>query len=90
MRASSTAGAAIGVGGMRSRPLAPVPPIGAQSGGGRLAVFLGRLERMSSEERVRASRYSFDLWELNVWSARYSDEVPRVNGEYEWIAFNAE
>ncbi len=52
----------------------------------RLSTFLARLRRMSSGERIWASRYEFSLWELNVWTAHYPDEVPRMNGEFEWIA----
>ena len=52
--------------------------------------FIGELKRMTRAERIRASRYSFNRWERWVWSARYPDEVPLVNGELEWIAFYAE
>ncbi len=52
----------------------------------RLDAFLERLERMSAEGRVRASRHSFTSWELYVWATHYPDEVPTVNGECEWIA----
>ncbi len=54
----------------------------------RRAGFLARLARMSREERLRASRYEFDHWELLLWSARYTEEVPLVNGEYELIALH--
>ncbi len=50
--------------------------------------FLSELERMSPDERVRASRYTFNRWERSVWTGRYPDEVPLVNGEFEWIALN--
>ncbi len=79
-------GDAVEVGGTSPRPLALPSPIGAGAARHRLAAFVDRLARMTTEERIRASRYSFDHWELSVWSARYPDEVPRVNGEYEWIA----
>jgi hypothetical protein len=48
--------------------------------------FLSELRQMSSAERVRASRYAFSRWERSVWAARYPEEVPLVNGEFEWIA----
>lgn len=48
--------------------------------------FLAELEKMTPEERIRASRYSFNRWERWVYAARYPDEVPLVNGELEWIA----
>jgi hypothetical protein len=50
--------------------------------------FLSELKRMSPDERVRASRYTFSRWERSVWVGRYPDEVPLVNGEFEWIALN--
>lgn len=51
-----------------------------------LDAFLARLERMTSEERIRASRYQFKAWERQVWAGHFLDEVPLVNGEVEWIA----
>jgi hypothetical protein len=49
--------------------------------------FLSVLSRMTPQERISASRYgSFTRWERWVWAARFPDEVPLVNGEYEWIA----
>jgi len=42
---------------------------------------------MSKEERLRAARSGgFDRWQRSLWAARYPEEVPLVNGEYEWIA----
>jgi hypothetical protein len=53
--------------------------------------FLARLVRMSAEERRRAARYGgFTSWQRALWAARFPKEVPVVNGEYEWIAVNAE
>jgi hypothetical protein len=53
----------------------------------RLATFLAHLARMSVEERVRGARHgSFDRWERAVWAARFPEQVPLVNGEFEWIA----
>lgn len=65
----------------------------AQGAGGltvaeRRAAFLGRLARMSSEERLRASRYEFDRWQRSTWAGRYPEEAPTVNGEVEWIALH--
>jgi hypothetical protein len=52
-----------------------------------LRAFLTRLQRMSEEERVRAARFGgFDHWQRSVWAAHYPEQVPLVNGEYEWIA----
>lgn len=51
--------------------------------------FLRRLALMSEEERVRASRYGgFTRWERWVWAARFPEQVPLINGEYEWIGAN--
>lgn len=41
---------------------------------------------MSEQERLRAARYEFDRHQLALWAARYPEEAPLVNGEYEWIA----
>lgn len=59
----------------------------ATEGSQRLELFLARLARMSEEERVLAARYRFVPWERLVWAGHYPDEVPLVDGEYEWIAF---
>lgn len=56
----------------------------------RLNAFLAELRQMTPEERIRASRYSFDGWERSVYAARYPDEVPLVNGELEWIVATLE
>jgi hypothetical protein len=51
--------------------------------------FLALLRRMTPEERIRASRHGgFTRWERWVWAARYPEEVPLVNDEFEWIASN--
>ncbi len=55
-----------------------------------LGEFLIELERMTPEERIRASRYSLNLRERSVYAARYPEEVPTVNGELEWIAATLE
>ena len=44
---------------------------------------------MSERERVRAARHGgFDRRERSIWAARFSEEVPTVNGELEWIALS--
>lgn len=57
----------------------------------RRQAFLARLVRMSPEERRRAALHGgFDAWQRSVWAARFPEEVPMVNDEFEWIAHNAE
>lgn len=52
--------------------------------------FVSVLRRMSAEERISASRHGgFTRWERWVWAARFPDEVPLINGEFEWIALAA-
>jgi hypothetical protein len=49
--------------------------------------FVSILRRMTREERISASRHGgFTRWERWVWAARFPNEVPLVNGEFEWIA----
>jgi len=48
--------------------------------------FLARMARMTPESRIRASRHRWKSWERDVWAGYYPDEVPLVNGEFEWIA----
>ena len=55
----------------------------------KINAFVSELWKMTSAERVRASRYSFNRWELWVWAARFPDEVPLINGEYEWVALKS-
>ena len=55
----------------------------------KIEAFVSELWKMTSAERVRASRYSFNRWELWVWAARFPDEVPLINGKYEWIALKS-
>ncbi len=50
--------------------------------------FVSELRRMTPKERIEASRYSMNLRERSVYAARYPEEVPTVNGELEWIAWN--
>jgi hypothetical protein len=51
--------------------------------------FVSVLGRMTPAERISASRHGgFTRWERWVWSARFADEVPLVNGEFEWVGAN--
>jgi hypothetical protein len=62
----------------------------AQTGERRIDAFVVELNQMSSEERSRASRYTFNRWERSVYAARFPDEVPLLNGVLEWIAATLE
>lgn len=55
-----------------------------------LEPFVSELRRMTPQERIRASRYTMNRWEYWVYAARFSNEVPLVNGELERIAFTLE
>jgi hypothetical protein len=55
----------------------------------RCDAFLARLARMTPEERIRVSRHEFKRWELHVWAGHYPDEVPLIDGEFEWIAMRS-
>lgn len=70
----------------RNAPVKAAPRPHSIGGQGTRSSFLARLRRMSRSERVLASRYQFSLRERNIWTAHYPDEVPRINGEFEWIA----
>lgn len=41
---------------------------------------------MTPETRIRRARYAWKAWERQVWVGHYPDEVPLINGEFEWIA----
>jgi hypothetical protein len=56
----------------------------------RLDAFVAELRKMTRDERIRASRYSFNRWERWVYAARFPEEVPLVNDELEWIAATLE
>ena len=62
--------------------------LGVQEAERLIELFVSELAKMTSEERIRASRYSFNRWERWAYAARYPDEVPLVNGELEWIALS--
>ncbi len=48
---------------------------------------LRRLWQMSAEQRVAAMRRrELTREQLAAWSARHPDQVPLLNGEWEWIA----
>ncbi|HEX4306451.1 MAG TPA: hypothetical protein VHZ54_10460 [Solirubrobacterales bacterium] len=51
--------------------------------------FRDLLARMSAEERLRAYRAgAFTRAERTAWAARYPEEVPLVDDEFEWIALS--
>ena len=62
-------------------------PFRVEGANRHLDAFLLRLALMSEEERVRAARFGgFTRSERAIWAARFPEEVPLVNGEFEWIA----
>jgi hypothetical protein len=49
-----------------------------------------RLARMSTRQRIEASRSGgFSRHERAVWACRYPEEVPTVNGEFEWLVLRS-
>jgi hypothetical protein len=49
-----------------------------------------RLARMSPRQRIEASRNGgFTRHERAVWASRHPDEVPTVNGEFEWLVLGS-
>lgn len=51
--------------------------------------FLEVLHRMTPAERLAAYRRGgFTAPERSLWAANYPEEVPTVNGEFEWIALS--
>lgn len=66
-----------------STPAQPIPLTGRR----RRRAFLRRLAQMSTEQRLAPARGGrFTRAERTLWAARYPEEAPLVNGEYEWIA----
>jgi hypothetical protein len=50
---------------------------------------LRRVWQMTAEQRVAAMRRGELTYEqLAAWSARYPEQVPLLNGEFDWIAIN--
>ena len=48
---------------------------------------LRRVWQMSADQRVAAMRRGeLTVEQLAAWSARHPDQVPMLNGEFEWIA----
>ena len=48
---------------------------------------LRRLWQMAPEQRVAAMRRGeLTVEQLAAWSARHPEQVPMLNGEFEWIA----
>lgn len=72
-----------------STAMLDIDAIHVKEGGKRRSAFLARLERMTPEERLAASRFSFETRERTVWAAHYPHEVPLINGEFEWIALRS-
>lgn len=70
----------------------PAPPAEAapQSGRDWSERFCSELRRMTPDERLRAYRYTFGRRERTIWAARYPEEVPLLNGEFEWLALDLE
>lgn len=53
----------------------------------RIASFLDALARMDPAERLAIYRSGgLTRAECALWAARYLEDVPLVNGEFEWIA----
>ena len=51
--------------------------------------FPAQLARMTCHERIHSYRYAaFTRRERSIWACRYTEEVPLVNGELEWLVFN--
>lgn len=50
---------------------------------------LRRLWQMSPQQRVVAMRRAeLTFEELDAWRTRHPEQVPMLNGEFEWIAIN--
>lgn len=57
----------------------------------RRLTSIERLELMSAEERLRAYRSgAMTRAERAAWAANFADEVPLINDELHWIAWNLE
>lgn len=75
----------------------PERPLAPRSSGKPLGIaessedaFSARLARMSPRQRIEASRNGeFTRHERAVWACRYPDEVPTVNGEFEWLVLGS-
>ena len=58
-----------------------------QDGTERRNARLRRLWQMSAAQRVAAMRRGeLTLEQLAAWSARHPEQIPIVNGDFEWIA----
>lgn len=67
-----------------SRPSAELIPI---TGSRRRRAFQRRLEAMSPEQRREAAQAGrFSRAERALWASLHPEDVPTVNGEFEWIA----
>jgi hypothetical protein len=66
-----------------------IPPTATRATDVSPVSFLEVLETMSPTERLAAYRSrGFTPHERSLWAANYPEEVPLVNGEYEWIALS--
>jgi aminoglycoside phosphotransferase (APT) family kinase protein len=74
----------------RTLSYTPLPGQGVPETERPIDRFVSELQRMTSEERIEASRYTMNRWEYWVYAARFPDEVPTVNGELERIAATLE
>jgi hypothetical protein len=50
---------------------------------------LRRIWQMTAEQRIAAMhRGELTLRQLAAWSAKHPEQVPTLNGEFDWIAIN--
>jgi hypothetical protein len=62
-------------------------PPGVSQPTAQALTFPALLDRMTPVERLRAYRSgAFTAHERSVWAARFPEEAPLLNGEFEWIA----
>lgn len=69
--------------------LKPPPTLIEQVGraGDQRLQRLGPLWELTPAQRINAMREGrLTLEQLAAWSARHPDQVPELNGEFEWIA----
>jgi hypothetical protein len=64
--------------------LSPDPPLSAEVVERDFAEILAQ---MTPAERISASRHGgFTRRERSIWAALFPEEVPLINGEFEWLA----
>lgn len=73
------------------RPVIRSPELGLAGIGTKPAEgFVTRLGRMTPQQRLAVYRAGgFTRHERAVWACRYPDEVPTVNGEFEWLVLRS-